>query len=161
MDVRSLPCRYFLAALVFVTALSGCASLQSDVEPPRVTLAGLRVVDMNWLEQRFEATLRVQNTNRFALPVTGMDYALTLNGESFAQGVNNESVSIPAYGEELMRVTITSSLIDNVAQLHRWRRDPPKTLDYRLTGRLSLANALFRLPFEHGGSVDLAEMLPR
>ncbi|EAR21803.1 LEA type 2 family protein, partial [Nitrococcus mobilis] len=86
-------------ALVLVVAVAGCAGLYQYADPPRVTLAGIRILDLNLFEQRYQLALRVQNPNRFDLPIERMSYTLEVNGSEFAHGVNNQKNTIPALGE--------------------------------------------------------------
>lgn len=150
----TVPATAFLLAAV--SLLAGCTLLRMQgAEPPRVSITSLTLTDLSLFEQRFAVGLRLQNPNEFPLPITGFDYTLALNGEPFATGVSDQSVTVPALGEGEVVVYVSSNLLDTLDQFRRWQQDPPEVLDYALTGRLSLADVPVRLPFEYTGQVDL------
>lgn len=138
-------------------AVVGCADLAryAAADPPRITLAGIRILDLNLFEQRFLLALRVQNPNRFQLPIEGMSYTLEINGSEFAHGVDNQKATIPALGEQVLHVSIVSNLLDTLGQLRRWENQPPQQLDYHLRGKIQIADLSVALPFEYSGKVLL------
>lgn len=159
MNRRAITVFAAAAALLVVSVLTGCAALRfQNAEPPRVSITSLTLTDLSLFEQRFAVGLRLQNPNEFPLPITGFDYALELGGEPFATGVSNQSVTVPALGEGVVVVSVSSNLLDTLDQFRRWQQNPPEVLDYALTGRLSLADVPVRLPFEYAGRVDLDMM---
>lgn len=146
-----------LLAFALMLALAGCAVLRMQTaESPRVTVTGLALTGLSLFEQRFAVTLRLQNPNEFPLPIAGFDYVLELDGETFASGVSDRAVTLPALGEEAVTLSVSSNLLSSLDQFRRWQREPPATLTYALRGRLSVADAPVRLPFEYDGRVDLA-----
>ena len=93
---------------LFTALVAACAGLQ-DVQTPNVTLSNIEPAsDMTLFEQRYDVTLRIQNTNNVSLPLSGLSYAVTLNGQEFARGVSRDRVVIPALGEKLVHVTVSS-----------------------------------------------------
>lgn len=144
-------------ALVLALGAAGCAGLYRYPDPPRVALAGIRLLDLGVFEQRYLLALRVQNPNRFELPIEGMSYTLDVNGAEFAHGVNNRKATIPAYGEQILQVSVVTDLLGTLAQLHRWEEQHAQNFDYRLKGRIQLANAPISLPFEYSGRISLHE----
>ena len=159
IDVSDMQRRLALSALALVLVLgaAGCAGLYRYPDPPRVALAGIRLLDLGVFEQRYLLALRVQNPNRFELPIEGMSYTLDVNGSEFAHGVNNRKTTIPAYGEQILQVRVVTDLLGTLQQLHRWEEQHPQRFDYRLKGRIQLANAPVSLPFEYSGRISLSE----
>ena len=145
-----------LLSVLIVLMLAGCSLMRlQGAEPPRVTLASLTPVKLSLFEQRFEVGLRLQNPNAFTLPIQALDYTLAINGEDFASGMSRTDLQVPAFGEELVTVTVTSDLLNSLDQIRRWQQGPPEALDYRLSGRAHIADMPVRLPFEYAGSVNL------
>ncbi|MCO6439492.1 MAG: LEA type 2 family protein [Nitrococcus mobilis] len=158
MQIRIKPSWRGLAwgGLALVLAITGCTGLYRSADPPRVTLAGIRVLDLSLFEQRYLLALRIQNPNRFELPIEGMKYMLELNGSEFAHGVNNQQITIPALGEEVLQVSVVTDLLSTLEQLRRWEgKTPSQKLDYRLRGKIEVANLAFALPFEYSGAISL------
>lgn len=149
--------RSFVLALLFgaVAVLSACASLRGGPEPPRVSLIGLNLVSMELFEQRYRVRLRLKNPNDFELPVRGMDFRLDINGETFADGVSGQSVSVPAYGEEVLELEVSSSLLNVFRQLQSLQNKGAPGLAYRITGRVAVGRYGQRLPFDYSGELAL------
>lgn len=142
-------------ALVLALIVFGCASVYRYADPPHVSLAGIRVLDMTLFEQRYLLALRVQNPNSIELPIEGMSYTLAVNGSEFAHGVNSQETTIPAFGEQVLHVTVVADLLSTLKHLGHWERWPPRKLDYQLSGKIQLANVAVSLPFEYRGKIEL------
>lgn len=147
-------------ALALAMAVFGCSSLYRYADPPRVTLAGIRLLDLTLFEQRYLLALRIQNPNSIELPIEGMSYTLDVNGSEFAHGVNNQKTTIPALGEQVLHISVVADLLSTLGQLRRWEQWPPQELNYQLKGRIQIANVAVRLPFEYSGKISLQGMQP-
>jgi LEA14-like dessication related protein len=147
-----------LTALAVAALLAGCAGLQNLEKPPRVTLAGIQPVQVQLLEQRYVALLRIQNPNPVALPIEGLEYTLAINGSDFADGVSNQRVTVPAYGEKTLEVGVVSTIVTLFRQLEQLSRSDGR-LKYRIRGSLGLRD-VGAVPFEHEGEVDLRPPRP-
>ena len=142
--------------LALFVLLSGCAGVGQQLDPPRVSLANIKVLEVTGLETAFEIQLRVFNANAVDLNVNGINAELDINGQSFATGVSNTPNDIPSYGTELVTVTVYSSVIKMVKSVYGLKDS--EELKYRLTGKLRVsANNMLptTLPFEAEGQVTL------
>lgn len=139
----------YLCLLTASLLLSACATLQQQ-ESPRVSLVGLKLIDVSLLEQRFSLTLRVQNPNRTPLDIEGLSFKVEIDGKDFAQGVSSNGAEIPAFGEQLLTVEASSTLFDLIDQLQRLQPDK-NGLDYRIHGSISPRGSLINVPFERSG----------
>jgi len=146
--------RSWLAALAVV--LAGCATLAVPTEAPRITLVGLRPLDIQLLEQRYRVRLRIQNPNDAPLRIRGMDFKLVVNGKRFADGVSDTALDVPAYGEALLRVDVSSSLARLFEQLRGLGNARAPRWDYVISGRVAIEGAPLELPFERKGKLDLS-----
>jgi hypothetical protein len=105
------------AALVLVIAVAGCAGYRDPI-PPQVRLADLRpAVSGGLLEQRFRLDLRVTNPNDFDLDIRAISVDLDLNGQPFASGLSNQSATVPALGNALVPVELSSGILEVARQL--------------------------------------------
>jgi len=156
MSDEFLPQRRVCAALTLLMMLwlAGCAGLGGYREAPRVSLVSIEPLEMGLLEQRYRLALRILNPNSTDLPVAGLSYSLELNDREFAYGVSRQAVTIPALGEAVLEVDVVSGLLDVLQQVQALGKDQSTTIDYRLSGRISLANRALRLPFEYSGRLD-------
>lgn len=144
-----------VALSVVLLGLTACASLGARLEPPRVSLANLQLVEFGVFEQRYRLDLRIQNPNDAELPIAGMDFRLYLNDEEFAHGLSNQRVTVPAFGEQLVEVQVTSGLTGILGQLQRLGQGELKTFSYRLSGNVKLLHRALKYPFEYRGELDL------
>jgi LEA14-like dessication related protein len=146
-----------LGVLVTSLALAGCAGVGQQLDPPRISLANLRVEEVSGLETAFQIQLRVFNANDLDLNVKGIKAELEINGQPFATGVSNTPVEIPSYGTELVTVTVYSSVIKMFGSVYGLRDS--EALKYRLTGKLRVSGSNMlptTLPFESEGKVTLS-----
>ena len=147
------------AAAIFFAYLtfSGCAGVGKQLEPPRVSLANIRVEEVSGLETAFEIQMRVFNTNDVDLKIKGIKAELEINGQPFATGVSNSPVEIPSYGTELVTLTVYSSVIKMFKSVYGIKGS--EELKYRLNGKISVSagsNMMpTSLPFESEGQVSL------
>lgn len=134
--------------------LTACAGLGAYREAPRVSLLSIEPLDMTLLEQRYALELRIMNPNTADIPLAGLDYTIEINQREFAYGVSRQQVTIPAFGEAVLQVEVVSSLLSVLSQLHSLQEDKQEALQYRLSGKLSLANSSLRLPFDYSGELN-------
>ena len=140
--------------LLAATFISACATLSPYKESPRVSLVSIQPQEMGVLEQRFALQLRILNPNDTAIPVEGLSYSIEINSREFAYGVSRQAVEIPAFGEALLDVEVVSNLLNVVQQLHALSGETRNSLDYRLSGKISLANSPASLPFDYSGVLE-------
>ena len=150
--------RFVPAIAIFSIALflAGCAGIGKPLEPPRISLADIRVEDFTGFETHFQIQLRVINTNDVDLNVKGIEAELEINEQSFAAGVSNTPVKIPSFGTELVTIAVYSSVIKMFRSVYGLQES--EELKYRLNGKLRVTgnNTLATtLPFESEGVVTL------
>jgi LEA14-like dessication related protein len=147
----------FLGVMVASLAIIGCAGVGNRLDPPRVSLANIRIEEVTGLETAFEIQMRVFNANDVVLKVKGIKTDLDINGQPFATGVSNMPVEIPSYGSKLVTVTVYSSVINMFKSVYGLKES--EALKYRLNGkiRVSADNNMMpaTLPFESKGQVTL------
>jgi len=130
--------------------LNGCAGTAA-LDPPTVYLANLTLTDATLFEQRYRLQFRVQNPNPVDLPIDGIAYELELNGQPFAQGVGDRSISVPRYGSALLDVEGSSNLLNMVRQATVPKPGEAGHVQYRLKGKLGIANGR-QVPFDYRGA---------
>jgi LEA14-like dessication related protein len=144
------------AILTIGLLMAGCAGLGKPLEPPRVSLADIRVEEFTGFETVFQIKLRVINTNDVDLNVKGIEAELEINGQSFAAGVSNTPVKIPSFATELVTVAVYSSVIKMFRSVYGLQES--EELKYRLNGKVRVAGDSLlatTLPFESEGVVTL------
>ena len=151
--VRRHAARVLIGALAPLL-LFGCATLAGLDKAPRVTLVTLAPVEVQILEQRYLATVRIQNPNPVALPITGLDYTISINGADFASGVSAQRVTVPAYGEKTLELGVSSTIVTLFEQLRRFGSADGR-VRYAISGSLGLDGRAAAVPFEQDGEIDL------
>lgn len=139
--------------------LAACAGMAGLSQKPEVSLAGLDLLEFGLIEQRFALKLRIRNPNDVALSITGVNFAIELDGQPFASGVSDKAVTVPRQGDAVLEVTATSNLSGVLKQLREFRKGG-RALDYRLTGRIAV-DGLGSLPFERKGELAMPRIEPQ
>ena len=150
--------KIMVIAAVVSFYLAGCAGVGKRMEPPRVKLANIRPESINLLETVFEVQLRVFNTNETPLTSKGGESEIEINGKTFAFGVSESDVEIPAYGTELLPLRVYSSVLDIIKSAVGMHNQ--EQLQYHITGKLRLGASAFPsvLPFESEGTISLPDI---
>jgi LEA14-like dessication related protein len=130
-----------LAALVVALALvlAGCAGLPRT-DPLQVTVAGVEPLQGEGLELRMTVKLRVQNPNDTPVEYDGAYVRLEIQGKTFATGVSDARGSVPRFGEAVVTVPVTVSVLNVVKQVlgaMDSKAAPPDTIRYTLEGKLN------------------------
>jgi len=144
------PCWGVLSLAFGFLVLTSCQSITSSSlqpESPEVLLINIIPLDTTMFEQRLQVDLRVRNPNDFDLEVTGLDFTLSLNEQRLARGLSNKASTIPRLGDAVVSVETTTSTLDVVRQLLKFRQD--QDLTYQVSGVVHVQG--LRLPFEHKG----------
>ncbi len=122
----------FLASL----AVGGCAGLSSR-DMPRVDVAGIEVLPSQGMELRLAVKLRILNPSDYVIEYNGLFVEMDVQGMRFANGVSNQSGTVPRYGEGVISVPVTISALAMVRQfigLAGKERDVP--LGYEVRGKV-------------------------
>ncbi|HIL91672.1 MAG TPA: Water stress and hypersensitive response domain-containing protein [Cycloclasticus sp.] len=117
--------RQFFILLSLGLTLIGCAGITYHAEPPQISISNIQLVDAQLLEQRYDLTLRVQNTNDFPFFIKGISYKLDINGSEFAHGVSKQSLDILPYEEQFLTVTLVSNTLGLIKQFQTLSTNNP------------------------------------
>ncbi len=125
-----------LVALAVID-LGACATLP-DRDPLQVTVAGIEPLQGEGLELRLLVKLRVQNPNDAPVEYDGVSLNLDVQGKSFASGVSDASGTVPRFGESVIGVPVTVSMLRMVRQVMGMvDGQPVDRITYSLHGKLS------------------------
>jgi len=123
--------------LAVALALAGCATLNAE-DPLEVTVAGIEPLQGEGMELRLNVKLRIQNPNDAPLDYDGAYVKLEVQGRTFATGVSDATGTVPRFGEALVEVPVTASVLRVVRNVMGMMQDaPPEQVRYRMTGKLS------------------------
>lgn len=145
-------CRLLL--VLAVLALAGCATLPQQ-DPLQVTVAGIEPLEGEGLEMRLRVKLRVQNPNDTPIDFNGAYVKLEVQDRTFATGVSDEVGSVPRFGEAIVSVPVTVSVLRMVRQVMGVMDGKPvDQIRYSMTGKLNRSN-YGALRFESQGEFTL------
>jgi LEA14-like dessication related protein len=145
--------------LPVLAGLWACAAVPVNLQTPDVEFVGMRALEANLFEQRLEVRLRVSNPNDRELPVHGLDVAVELAGEPFAEGVSAREFVVPARGEAEFDMIVTANAANALLKIASGDRKSREQIDYRLTGELSTRlGMLRRIPIDQTGTITAAEL---
>jgi len=144
----------FALMAVCMLALAGCASL-NDQDPVEVFMVGAESLPGEGMEVRMLVKLRVQNPNEMPLDYSGVHVKLDVMGKSFASGVNSVSGSVPGFGESIVEVPVSVSIVRIVRQfIGLASGNMPEKLAYDMSGKLSGSGKSRSVRFKSKGEFD-------
>jgi len=104
--------RALLKALMIgaMLTLTACASMPGR-DPLQVTVADIESLPGEDLEVRMLVKLRIQNPNDTPVEYRGVYVKLEVQDQTFATGVSDEHGTIARYGEAIVGVPVTASVL--------------------------------------------------
>ena len=161
---RSVP--MLLTTGIALAMLTACAGVGKRLETPEVSLAHISVQESRGFETAYQIDLRVFNTNDIPLEIKGVDCELEINGRKFAKGVSATETAVPAYGTELVRMEMYSSMLEMVSSFLNMVKEvqskqAPPNIEYKISGRLRLGAGKMlpgSFPFKYQGELNLQEI---
>jgi LEA14-like dessication related protein len=108
-------------------------------DPLQVTVGGVEPMQGEGLELRMLVKLRVQNPNDAQIDFDGTYVKLTVQGKTFATGVSDAKGSVPRFGETVIEVPVTVSMLNVMRHVIGAMDDetaPPDKVRYSLEGKL-------------------------
>jgi hypothetical protein len=150
---RGRSLRTILLAVTLL-AVGGCADLQHR-DPLQFTVAGIEPLQGEGLELRMLVKLRVQNPNDAPFDYNGAYLKLDVLGKSFASGVSDAAGTVPRFGEAVIGVPVTVSVLRMVSTaLGMLDGKPMDKVTYDLRGKLN--GRVFSVArFQSRGEFDL------
>lgn len=150
---------YGLLLAAAMTLLTACASLP-DRDPLQVTVAGIEPLQGEGMEVRMLVKLRVQNPNDAPVEFTGAYVRIDVLDRTFATGVSDQAGAVPRFGETIVAVPVTVSMLRMVSQVVGMLDGKPvERIDYALSGKLK--GSLFGTQrFEARGEFALPKSVP-
>ena len=128
--------RVFLLSAAAVLVMAGCASTPSK-DPLQVTVAGMEGLPGEGMEVRMLVKLRVQNPNAGEIAFSGVYLKFEVRDRTFATGVSDQAGVIPGFGEAVVAVPVTVSVLRMVRQVAGMLDGQPvDKISYEMSGKL-------------------------
>ena len=152
----SSPCvRASGTMLLLLSCLFGCATLSTDMDPPKVTMDSFRSLPGEGGAPRFEIKLRVINPNTQSLDVAGISYSIELQGREIISGVSNEVPVIEGYTEEVVTLEAGLQMFQLVRLLTSLGSGPADALEYRFSAKIDFRGLVPTQRIEETGEIRL------
>jgi LEA14-like dessication related protein len=134
------------ALLASLVALLAACATAPKLEPPKVSVTGLKVVSADVWVQHLQVRLQLHNPNDSELPVKALEYTVEIAGQNVGNGSYAESFVVPAHGDAEFDTNVTANLAGALLKLVT--HIPHTLVPYRLAGKITLAEGLGRIEFE-------------
>jgi LEA14-like dessication related protein len=143
--------------LLAAWALAGCSAFAPKLQSPHLSIVNVEILSSTFWEQRLRVHIRVENPNGRSLPVSALSYSIEVAGQELAHGAANDSFVVPALGESEFATDVSANMASAlVALVGRGRDGANNSIDYRILGKVTLADGFVRsIPFEHQGTFKL------
>jgi len=140
-------------------AVASCALLD-QADPVQVTVSAVDPLPGEGLELRMMLRLRVQNPNDQPIEYSGVYVDLEVQDKTFATGVSEAGGTVPAFGEAVISVPVTVSMMRMAGQfIGVLDGMPVDKIRYRMSGKLGRKS--FRaLRFQSQGELVLPVPAP-
>ena len=126
------------------------------MEPPKVRVDSIQVLESRGLNQRFLIGLRVINPNDRTLPVKGLSYSLSLNGYELLDGVTNQVPTLTPFSETPVEVEAVTDLVGALRFLNDLMQSADlERLTYSLTADVSVQGWPRKVTVKESGEVSL------
>jgi LEA14-like dessication related protein len=140
----------------FALFTSGCSFFLPKLQTPKLSVVNVELQKSDLWEQRLKVRMRVENPNDRPIPVKGLTVALDVQDQEIAHGVSGAAFNVPALGEAEFDMNMTANMAGALLKLLGSSNQLGDSIDYRIKGKLSLSQGLFRsIPFEDRGKVRL------
>jgi LEA14-like dessication related protein len=141
-----------------VLVVGGCANLQRR-EPIDVIMVGVEPLQGEGLELRMLVKLRIQNPNDLPLDFNGVSVTINVQGKPFATGVSDAAGSVPRFGETLVSVPVSISMLRMARQAMGVMAEEFRgKLTYEMNGKLA-GPAFNSVRFKSNGEFTLPSQI--
>jgi LEA14-like dessication related protein len=142
----------FIVALLVCTLVPGCSLFMHSMERPQVVVRDVSVSSAGFTGITGQLRLDVTNPNDFGVPLSGIDWQLSVGGARAVTGRIELSQTIPARGVAPITTSLTIDLRDALAVGSALARG---VRDYQLAARLHFSTGIGQLDVEvqHAGTL--------
>ena len=118
-------------------------------------MAGIEPLPGEGMEIRMLVKLRVQNPNDAEITYTGASVKLDVLGKTFASGVSDAAGTVPRFGEAVVAVPVSISVLRMVRQVMGMVDGKPiDKVQYEMSGKLQ-TGSFSAVRFSTSGVLDL------
>ena len=137
---------------VILAMLAGCSMFMHSIEKPKASVRDVSMAQAGWTGVRGELQLDVMNPNNFGVPLSGIEWQLSIGGARAASGLAELSQQIPARGVAPVNTSLTIDARDAVAVASALASG---ARDYQIVAKLHFSTAVgtLEVDVEHAGTL--------
>jgi LEA14-like dessication related protein len=138
-------------------AMTACATTETIVERPTVTLVGVELEEVAFRSQTFLLEFTVSNPNAFPLPIESVRYQILFDKKRLAGGSTPASFSVPARGEGAFALSVDTDFLGSAGQITSiLSGGVPEYVDFEIQGSLAIDLPLVKpLAFSSSGVIPI------
>ena len=150
-----------VAVMCWLLMLSACATLTSDIDPPKVTMESFSPIPSETGAPRFEIKLRVINPNKQPLDVAGISYGVEIQGRELVTGVTNDVPLVEAYSEQVVTLEAGLQLFQLLRLVTSLATIESEALAYRFSAKIDFRGFTPTQRIEESGTFSLDQLQAR
>ncbi|MDB4953356.1 MAG: Late embryosis abundant protein 2 [Myxococcales bacterium] len=149
-----------MRSLVLASCLvvSGCSLFMHSIERPTATVRNASISSAGFTGISGELQLDVMNPNNFGVPISGIDWQLSVGGSRAATGTVQLSQTIPARGVAPITTSLTITASDAIAIASVIASG---ARNYQINAQLHFSTTVGQLDvaIQHAGTIDGGSLL--
>jgi len=135
--------------------LSACASLYSELDPPKVSIESVESLPSEGIGPRFQIKLRVMNPNKQALDIAGISYTIDILDRELVSGVTSDVPLIPPYSEEVVTLNAGINMFQFLRLLSGLGKSNTDVLNYSFSAKIDFNGFIPTQRIEETGVLNL------
>ena len=148
--------RWLLAGTFFMILGRADLAVSAELMAPAISIAGIHSPTWSSAGAQLICSVRVDNPNNVALPLTGADVHLKLAGTPAAKGRLLKNITIPANGLRDVDLLVDLDMAAAVTWLPMFLDSQAFSLPFEVDGYVDVDQAeLGRIPFHETGDVAM------
>ena len=145
----------FFSCLILASLLTSCAILERALEPPKLSLANIEILEASGFSIRMALYINVQNPNPVPLPINGLSYSLALNDIEFLSGVASDLEGVAAFSETQVRLEAGTNLLGLMGLASEILSGKTEQYEYRLDAKIGLSGFARSMEVSETGIVPI------
>jgi LEA14-like dessication related protein len=146
----------FFLSIWMVCFFSGCAGMMnSDFDPPVVSLRSFKMLQQESVSPGFEIGLHIINPNRAPLNLKGIYYTVAVEGYDVLAGVANDLPIVEPYGEADIVLLANVDLLRGIKLISSLMQEPRESFKYSFSAKLDVGGFLSNIVVQEEGEFNL------
>ena len=143
---------------VILAMLCGCSMFMHSMEKPKATVRDVSVAQAGFTGVRGELAMDVMNPNDFGVPLSGIEWQLSIGGQRGASGLAELQQQIPARGVAPVNTSLTIDARDAIAVASALAAG---ARDYQIIAKLHFSTSFgaLEVDVDHSGTLGDAAIV--